>query len=255
MLRFWALPSLRRVVTTRRGGSIGTLSMKPIATTLTKAVAYIRVSSAGQLEGDGPERQRSAIARFAATTNHSIVREFVEDLSGTKDAKSRTAFLELLDFCSTNNITTIIIEKTDRISRDMFVGLSIIGDCAAQQLRLIDADTGRDIANPTRPYEKFVVQVLMAAAELNKNLLVNNMAVARKRIRDSGQKCDGRKGYHDDPDFPEGPAIIARAQSLRRNHGHSFADIATIFNTESVPTINGGRWHSNTVRRMLKRAS
>lgn len=221
---------------------------------LTKAVAYIRVSSIGQLDGDGPERQRTAIARFAEDAGYSVVREFVEDISGTKDTSSRMVFLELLAWCAENGVTHVIIEKSDRISRDMFVGLSIIGDCAAARLRLIDADTQRDLANPRGPYEKFVMQVLMAASELNKNVFVYQSQAAKRRIRERGEKCDGAKGYHDDPNFPLGPTIVARAKQLR-DLGHTYRDIADILTRENFPTMNGGQWRGTTVHKMLKRAA
>lgn len=223
--------------------------MKP-AKESTPAAAYIRVSSTKQLDGDGPERQRAGIQAFPGFT---IAREFIDDISGTK--ADRPAFEAMLDYCAEHGITTILVDKTDRFTRDLYIGLQLIGRCATLNLNVIDCSIGKNITKPNSPVEKFLIQTLMSVAELNKNLLVSNMAIARKRIRDSGQKCDGRKGYHDDPNFPLGPEIIARAHSLRHTQKLSFNQIANIFNDEHIPTLNGGAWHGNTIRRITSKSA
>lgn len=213
------------------------------------AVSYIRVSSTMQLDGDGPERQRLAIQRFADANGYLITREFVEDISGTKDTKSRAVFSELLDYCAEHGIHTIIIEKADRISRDMFVGLSIVGDCAARKLSLLDADTGRDLAHPNGPYETFVIHILMAAAQLNRDIFVHQSGVARKRIRSSGRKCEGAKGYRE-----LNPAAFQRIHELHRQ-GLTERDIAATLNSEGVPTLKGGAWNPSSVHRVAKQST
>lgn len=217
------------------------------------AVIYIRVSSTSQLDGDGPERQRSACLKFAAEAGYTIIHIFVEDLSGTKDAKSRDVFLEMLEFCQQHNVNTVIIEKSDRIARDMFVGLSIIGDCAKANLHLIDADTTRDISHPTGPYEKFVVQILMAAAELNKNVLVHQTRKARERKRATGHKCEGAKGYFDHPDYPRGQELKQRITELYHRPLREIADTLT---REGFPTLKGATtWAPSSVSELKKKVA
>lgn len=215
------------------------------------AVAYIRVSSTKQLDGDGPERQRTSTTSFSHN-RFTIVREFIDDISGTM--ADRPAFEEMLAYCQEHSIETILIDKTDRFTRDLFVGLQLIATCASRNLNVIDCATGKSITRPSNATEEMVVDMLMVIAKFNKNLLVETMAAARKRIRDSGQKCDGRKGCHDDPNFPQGPAIIARARAMRAA-GKSCETIARIFTEENVPSARGGRWHPSTIRRITQRAS
>ena len=38
-----------------------------------KAVSYVRVSGKGQVEGDGPERQRQAIRKYAASAGIELL--------------------------------------------------------------------------------------------------------------------------------------------------------------------------------------
>ena len=51
---------------------------------MTKAFGYLRVSSDGQVEGDGFKRQRAAIEKWAGTNGVTIVQWFQEEgVSGT----------------------------------------------------------------------------------------------------------------------------------------------------------------------------
>ena len=43
-----------------------------------QAVSYVRVSGKGQADGDGPERQRLAIDRFAKSSGLVLLEEFLE---------------------------------------------------------------------------------------------------------------------------------------------------------------------------------
>ena len=52
------------------------------------AVSYVRVSGLGQRDGDGPERQREAIARTAKRERLHMVKEYTDlGVSGTDPVK------------------------------------------------------------------------------------------------------------------------------------------------------------------------
>lgn len=206
------------------------------------AVSYIRVSSTKQLDGDGPERQRAGTQSFPGFT---IVREFIDDISGTKLA--RPAFEDMLAYCAENGVETVLIDKTDRFTRDLFVGIQLIAICANAGLNVIDCATGKSITRPGNATEELVVDVLMVIAKFNKNLLVETMAAARKRIRDSGRKCDGRKGYRDLPQFA---ATMDRIRELHHS-GLGPTAIADRLNREQVPTMTGRPWKKGTVQGLL----
>ena len=57
-----------------------------------KAYTYLRVSSKGQVEGDGPERQRLACVAFAQPNNIEILQEFFDAYSGSGSAEERPEF-------------------------------------------------------------------------------------------------------------------------------------------------------------------
>jgi len=47
----------------------------------TPAISYLRVSGKGQIEGDGFDRQRDAVARFAASNGFELLEEYRDEAS------------------------------------------------------------------------------------------------------------------------------------------------------------------------------
>jgi DNA invertase Pin-like site-specific DNA recombinase len=212
------------------------------------AVSYIRVSSTKQLDGDGPERQRDATHRFATTRQFNLVHEFVEDVSGTKGAHERPVFAGMLEFCAEHGITTVLVESPMRFARDLAIALVLAEDCRRRGISIIDCSTGANLSERSDdPISRFVHQILFAVAELNKNIFVQMTAKARRRIRELGRKCDGRKGYRDLPQFA---ATMDRIRELHHS-GLGPTAIADRLNAEQVPTMNGKPWKRGTVHQIL----
>ena len=83
-----------------------------------KAISYLRVSGKGQVEGDGFERQRQSIARFAKAAKYEIVEEFRDEgVSGTKELDARPGLAALLDRIESNGVKVVIVERADRLAR------------------------------------------------------------------------------------------------------------------------------------------
>src|SRR5215469_2260549 len=96
---------------------------------MTKAFSYLRVSGRGQIEGDGFDRQTEAIRKYAAGHGIEIVEVFREEgVSGTKEMDDRPALAGLLAALEENGIRTVLIEKLDRLARDLMVQETIIAD-------------------------------------------------------------------------------------------------------------------------------
>ena len=93
-----------------------------------KAVSYLRVSGKGQADGDGPERQRLAIARFAKAAGYSLVEEYSDiGVSGTKELADRPGLAALIDHLESNGVRVVIVERADRLARDLMVQEVILG--------------------------------------------------------------------------------------------------------------------------------
>src|SRR6187200_814188 len=93
----------------------------------TKAVSYLRVSGQGQVQGDGFERQRTAIAKFAKAAKYEVVDEFRDEgVSGTKELEHRPGLAALLDRVESNGVKVVLVERADRLARDLMVNEVIV---------------------------------------------------------------------------------------------------------------------------------
>jgi DNA invertase Pin-like site-specific DNA recombinase len=105
---------------------------------MTKAHAYLRVSGKGQVEGDGFTRQLKAIREYAAAHDIKILNVYREEgVSGTKESADRPAWSELVTALHANGVRVVIIEKLDRLARDLMVQETIIADLRKHGFELI----------------------------------------------------------------------------------------------------------------------
>src|SRR6188474_1169481 len=105
-----------------------------------QAVSYIRVSGKAQADGDGPERQRQAIRRFAKASNLALTEEFSDlGVSGTRELADRPGLAALLDRLESNGIRTVIVERADRLARNLMVQEVILGQFAKIGARILTA--------------------------------------------------------------------------------------------------------------------
>src|SRR5271156_3939095 len=105
---------------------------------MTKAFAYLRVSGRGQLEGDGFTRQLAAIKKHATAKGIKIIRIFREEgVSGTKDLEGRPALQDLLVALHSNGTKLVLVERLDRLARDLMIQESIIADMRKNSLELV----------------------------------------------------------------------------------------------------------------------
>jgi DNA invertase Pin-like site-specific DNA recombinase len=206
------------------------------------------VSGKGQVEGDGFFRQRVAIKKYAAAHGIKLVRWFEEQgVSGTIESMDRPAWRELMAALHSNGVRTIVVEKLDRLARDLMIQESAIADLRRHGFELVSAQEPDLMANdPTRVLMR---QMLGAFAQYEKDQIVSKLRGARMRKRAKEGRCEGRKPYG----FYDGEtAVIDRMKALRCE-GLGFDRIAARMNAEGLETRTRGRWHGLMVNRILSR--
>src|SRR5215469_16648941 len=198
---------------------------------MTKAHAYLRVSGKGQIDGDGFLRQLKAIREYAAAHDIKIVNVYREEgVSGTKDLENRPAFVELMTALHSNGVRLVLVEKLDRLARDLMVQETIIGDLRKNGFDLIsvaEPDLLQD--DPTR---KLMRQIFGAIAEYEKTMIVLKLRGARVRARANHGHCEGRKPFGH---FEDEIETLARIKALRAE-GMGVDRIARRLNEEKVST-------------------
>jgi DNA invertase Pin-like site-specific DNA recombinase len=220
----------------------------------TNAVSYLRVSGQGQIDGDGFPRQREAIARFARMSRLNVLEEFRDEgVSGTRELQNRPGLAEILDRAEGDGIRVVIVERADRLARDLMVSEVILDQFRKADVRVLTAD-GQDLTADDDPTRKLIRQVLAAVAEFDKSVTVLKLRAARQRIRARNGRCEGRKPFGARPGEAE---VIRLMRTLRRKTPkqtrRSFADIADELNRRQVPTRTGTSWQARTIYGILSR--
>lgn len=214
-----------------------------------RAYGYIRVSGKGQLDGDGFDRQRQAIEAYAEANGFEIVHVYEEEgVSGT--LADRPALAEMLISLEKNGkgIEAVIIERIDRLARDLMVQETILSDMNQSGVSVLSATDGDLLEDdPTR---KLVRQVLGAIAEYDKTMTVQKLKAARDRKRAKEGKCEGRKAYSEtDPDLIKEIKRLKRKRKGRKNR--TSKQIAQHLNEAGFKTATGIEFTGRTVENIL----
>lgn len=221
------------------------------------ALAYLRVSGRGQVDGDGFPRQRDAVARYARLQGVEVVGEYRDEgVSGTRDLDHREGLSELIERIRGNGIRLVLVERADRLARDLLVSEVLLAQFRDLGVRVVAAD-GTDLtAADEDPTRVLIRQVLGAVAQFEKSVIVAKLRAARVRKRRQLGRCEGRKPFGVRPGEE---AVLGRMQQLRRKpRGRdrlSYGVIAAQLNAERLPTRTGAPWRAGTVRRILQRSA
>lgn len=223
----------------------------------TGAFSYLRVSGRGQIDGDGFPRQREAIARFARGNGYVVVEEFLDEgVSGSRELSERPGLAALIDRMESNGVRLVIVERADRLARDLMVNEVILDQFRRVGARVLTADGADLTTGSDDPTRTLIRQVLGAVAQFDKCVTVLKLRAARERKRRQTGRCEGRKPFGSRPG--ESIALARLGQLRRKPRGRerlSYAAIASAMNSEGIPTRTGKPWAGGTVAGILARQS
>lgn len=223
---------------------------------MTPALGYLRVSGKGQVAGDGFPRQQEAICRYAKANAIEIVDEYRDEgVSGTKDLDHRDGLSDLITRIRSNGVRLVLVERADRLARDLMVGEVLLAEFRKLGVTVIAADSGTDLtAGDDDPTRVLIRQVLWAVAQFEKSVIVAKLKAARIRKRKANGRCEGRKPFGTKPGEEETLALIRRLRRKPRGGERlSYDAIAARLNAEGVPTRTGKAWMGPTVCGIVKR--
>ena len=221
-----------------------------------KAFSYLRVSGKGQVLGDGFPRQREAIEKYAKANVIAIEEEFRDEgISGTTELADRDGLARLIERIASNGVRTVLVERSDRIARDLLVGEVILGQFRDLGVTVIEAASGNVLTSDDGDATKVLIrQILGAVAQFDKSVVVSKLRAARDRQRRNHGRCEGRKPYGDRPGEQDVfDRIIAQRKSRKGQRRLSFRKIAETLNTEGVLARSGKPWNGTTSRNMVTR--
>lgn len=170
------------------------------------AVAYLRVSTEDQQLG--PEAQRAAIERWAATAGVTVVAWHVDHgVSGGAELDKRPALQLALDALEQSAAGALVVAKRDRLARDVVLAALIERLVGKSGARVVSAaGEGGDDAND--PSSMLMRRIVDAFAEYERALIR-----ARTRAALAVKKKRGERAGN----VPFGYKLMANAVSLERD--------------------------------------
>ena len=173
----------------------------------TNCVSYYRTSSLKNVgeDKDSLKRQKSVVHSFCKNNGYGISNEFYETMSGDNEILSRPVFNEMMNFCDTNNIKTIIFENTTRFSRDHLcseTGYLYLKDLGYTLISSENPESWLDDS----PTSVLIRRVLSCISDFEKSTIVHKLNGSRIRkrsfnknkgyiTRNGSGKCEGRKSH------------------------------------------------------------
>lgn len=220
---------------------------------------YVRVSGLGQVDKDGPKRQKDAIAAFVATHRlelapHHIYEE--KGVSGTIEGSDRPAFAAMFARIEQLRaegveVAGFVCERLDRLARTLHVSEILLAECRQSKLAVYATDQGdtRDMASDGGdPMRVLIRQFMGALSEYMKSELVKKMRLARERVKKETGRCEGRKPYGTE----KGESQCLEVLKMLHEQGDTDAAIANHLNALGFRNRASALWTRQSVRKQIK---
>ena len=146
-----------------------------------------------------------------------------------------------------NGVKLVMVEKLDRLARDLMIQETIIGDLRKNGFDLVSVSEPDLLQDD--PSRKLMRQIFGAIAEYEKTMIVLKLRGARQRMKAKSGRCEGAKPFGD---LPGEVAVIDRMKALRAS-GMGFDKIAEELNAEGVNPRRGLKWYGTSVNKILGR--
>lgn len=227
-------------------------------TDVSVCVAYLRVSTTAQAEdGLGLDIQEEAIRSWCTAGGHQLLAVYRDEgISGAKEQADRPGLAAALAAVE-DNAEALVVYRLDRLARHLVVQETILEQLGRKQRRVFSvSEADIDDTDPTRV---LVRQILGVIAQYERGLIAARLQAGR-RLKSQrggyagfgsprfGQRSEDRELAPE----PAEQAVIARIVQLR-DAGGTLRSITSALNREGCQAKRGGRWHTETVRRVLAR--
>lgn len=216
----------------------------------TRAFGYLRVSSVGQAatDRDGFVRQKQAIEAYALANNVKIVKWFTDALTGSTDLENRPALFELMKSLEANGVKLVLVERLDRLARDLMIQESIIRDVQRKEAQLVSVSEPDLCGN--EPTRVMIRQILGAFFEYERKAIVAKLKGARQRAKaNRADYREGRKPFG----TREGEQETIKEILRLRSKGFAYDRIADTLNADKRFPARKGKWFAASVSRVCQR--
>ncbi|MCH8907861.1 MAG: recombinase family protein [Candidatus Heimdallarchaeota archaeon] len=151
--------------------------------------SYVRVSTRKQLGGYSIEAQEEMIQNWVAyeekqgKLDRPLLRMYQEKGKSGKQVKLRPKFAQLQLDIGKQKPDFVVVAKLDRWGRNRLEVVSNIKDLNSQGINFVSLDFNIDTSTPTG---MFVLTVMSALAEMDREMIIERTRIGRERARANG---------------------------------------------------------------------
>jgi len=220
---------------------------------LTKAALYARVSTEEQAtEGFSIQAQIEDIETYAKRNNMEIVARYVDEGVSGKNISGRPEMKRLLRDIESDDFSTVIVYKIDRISRKSKDALEIAERCEQANVSLISLKENFDIATPIG---KMIFQIMSNFSEFERNSIVDRakmgMLQRAKQGLFNGGRVLGYESINKELIVNEEEAHVIRLIFDYAEQDLGYKAIVSRINTMGYKTKRGADFSTNTIKTIL----
>ena len=223
----------------------------------TVAVGYIRVSTDDQArDGVSLEAQEARIRAYAAAKDLALLDVLTDEGMTGKNLK-RPGLRELMARCERGEVQHVIVTKMDRLTRRTVHLLSLVEDLFIK--RQIELHSVSESIDTGTPHGRFLLTILGGLSEMERELIGERtkgaLAYKRERLEPTSHPPLGFAANGSRERMIPVPQELKTVRDILDlwRRGQSYCAIARQLHSEGVPTKRGGRWASETVRKVVQR--
>ena len=218
-------------------------------------IQYVRVSSEGQLDGTGYERQSNVNDKYCQSRGWEPKYVAMDQVSGAdSDSKNRIGLVSA--WCHLETIEDdekiIVVEDSKRWARDVMVGEFLLIECRQRGIKVWSSSENIDLTvDSSDPTAKMMQQIFSVLAQWDKSITVQRLRAGRLINRQSGKGKGGIEGRKPYGVLPGELPTLRKIVELR-NSGYEYKDIAHCLNSSMHRTRRGGNWKISSIQHIYK---
>ena len=227
----------------------------------TKCVSYYRTSSSTNTgeEKDSLKRQKSVVHSFCNNNGYEIESEFYETLRGDGEILSRPKFMEMMKYCDSNDVKTIVFENTTRFSRDLICSETGYVYLKGLGYTLISSESPQSFVDDS-PTSVLIRTVLNCISQFEKNSIVEKLRGSRIRkrsvmkekgviTREGKGRVEGRKTLLEK--HPELEGLVKKYSKMKVRRGTTY-EMSNSQISKLLMSEHGLKIHRTSIPNILK---
>jgi len=164
---------------------------------LANVLSYRRVSTQKQVdEGEGLDIQLERIESFCNDNGYILKDGFSDEgVSGAKETIDRPGMMELISYCKAHcdDIDYVVIDKVDRLSRELYEQLFIEKELLVYGIRILYSD--QESLNGDNIMIDAMRQMMGVFAELERKMINQRLVDGMRKKASKGNKPVGRQPF------------------------------------------------------------